>query len=137
MDDVWNLETSEEKQAIEELNLVMEFAMNGDIKFQNILRKVWDNESWKSIKEKLETEGSVWYVWTMDGVRNWINLRKMTEEEALQKLDEMEDKEFMEFLDSLPPRVVLMVKGRMVNWREVLPAWYVKRSNNENTKELS
>jgi hypothetical protein len=36
------------------------------------LRRLWDGESWKSIKEKLMTEGSVWYVWWMDGVRQHL-----------------------------------------------------------------
>lgn len=29
-------------------------------------------ERWQSVKTKLETEGSVWYVWWMDGVRQHI-----------------------------------------------------------------
>ena len=40
-----------------------------------------EKESWKSIKNKLETEGSVWYVWWMDGVRKF-----MREEKKLKKV---------------------------------------------------
>jgi hypothetical protein len=32
------------------------------------LRGIWDGESWESILKKCDTEGSVWYVWWMDGV---------------------------------------------------------------------
>jgi len=37
------------------------------------LRKLWDGESWQDIKRKLLTEGSVWYVWWMDGVRQHLS----------------------------------------------------------------
>ena len=53
----------------------------------------------------------------------------MTEKEALQKLEDMDDPKFMAFLDSLPLRVSMMVKARMVNWREVLPLWYLKKES--------
>ena len=36
------------------------------------LRKLWDGESWQSIKEKLMVEGSAWYVWYMDGVKQHL-----------------------------------------------------------------
>lgn len=36
------------------------------------LRSLWDNESWESIQRKFQTEGSVWYVWWMDGVRAYM-----------------------------------------------------------------
>lgn len=32
------------------------------------IRALWDNESWESIMKKVSVEGSVWYVWWMDGV---------------------------------------------------------------------
>ena len=28
---------------------------------------------WETIKERMETEGSVWYVWYMDGIRKYIS----------------------------------------------------------------
>ena len=36
------------------------------------IRSLWDGEDWKSIQEKLLTEGSAWHVWWMDGVRKYI-----------------------------------------------------------------
>jgi len=33
---------------------------------------LWDGEDWKSIQEKLLTDGSTWHVWWMDGVRKYI-----------------------------------------------------------------
>ena len=52
----------------------------------------------------------------------------MTTEQALQVLEEMPDGEFNEFLDELPMRTQLCVKGGLVNWRDVLPEWYIKIS---------
>jgi hypothetical protein len=68
--DVWTLETPNEELATEDLNMVVSAALDGhSASARNYLRKLWDNESWESIKEKLLTEGSAWYVWWMDGVR--------------------------------------------------------------------
>jgi len=67
--DVWTLETPDEELAAEDLNIVVAAALDKDSRARNYLRKLWDGESWKSIKEKLLTEGSVWHVWWMDGVR--------------------------------------------------------------------
>ena len=71
MSDIWKLETPNEELASIDLNFIIEDAF----KFEGVserayLRRLWDGESWKSIKEKLMTEGSAWYVWYMDGVRN-------------------------------------------------------------------
>lgn len=33
------------------------------------IRSLWDGESWDSIIEKFQTEGSTWYVWWQDGVQ--------------------------------------------------------------------
>lgn len=46
---------------------------NKDIEEINSIRQLWDNESWNSILKKFNTEGSVWYVWWMDGVNNFIH----------------------------------------------------------------
>ena len=57
-------------------------------------------------------------------------LKAMCEKhEALKALEAMTDQEFNEFLGSLPARVQLLVKGRMVDWREVLPEWYILSAN--------
>jgi hypothetical protein len=44
---------------------------------------------------------------------------------ALEKLKEMTDNQFNEFLESLPTRVQLCVKGGLVHWQDVLPEWYI------------
>ena len=68
--DVWTLETPGEELATEDLSIIVSVALDGhSASARNYLRKLWDNESWKSIKEKLLTEGSAWYVWWTDGVR--------------------------------------------------------------------
>jgi len=70
--DVWNLECNTEAIASDELNFLVSMAIEGNRKMQNYLRKLWDGEQWSSIKEKLNTEGSVWYVWYMDGVHKYM-----------------------------------------------------------------
>ena len=83
MDDVIILESSDEEFASEDLNILVDNIFDKRGSFGNrmliikYLRSLWDNESWQSIKKKLLTEGSIWYVWYMDGVRqHLINIRK-------------------------------------------------------------
>ena len=74
---VWILESPDEQTASDILNMdYIQPAFEGDKIAQKFLVKLWDNESWESIKEKLETEGSVWYVWWMDGVSAFMNILK-------------------------------------------------------------
>jgi hypothetical protein len=70
--DVWSLESSDEALASELLTDVVGDALGGSRKAQNYLRKLWDGEPWPSIKKKLKAEGSTWYVWWMDGVRQHL-----------------------------------------------------------------
>jgi len=67
---VWQLESNKEKIASDDLNRYVALALPpyNDRHSKNYLRKIWEGESWESIKKKLETEGSTWYVWWMDGV---------------------------------------------------------------------
>ena len=51
----------------------------------------------------------------------------MTHQEALKKLENMTDDKFDKFFISLPYRTQLLVRGGMVDWKESLPAWYIKR----------
>ena len=75
--DVWTLETPDEEAAANDLNWFVEEAFRGSRRAINYLRKLWGNESWQSIKAKLQAEGSDWYVWWMDGVRqHLLNLVK-------------------------------------------------------------
>jgi len=81
--DVWKLESPQQYIASDSLSMIAEQAMKGDRKAQNFLRMLWDNESWSSIKKKLETEGSAYYVWWMDGInkiiREKLNYSKQTD----------------------------------------------------------
>ena len=54
----------------------------------------------------------------------------MTKEDALEILEKMPENEFQKFFKSLPYRVQLCCKGGLVDWKEVLPQWYI------NTKEI-
>ena len=72
--DVWVLESPSEELASEDLSVVVGNAMKfSGVSERAYLRKLWDGESWQSIKRKAQTEGSVWYVWWMDGVRQHLN----------------------------------------------------------------
>lgn len=70
--DVWQFESKAEVVAAQDLNIIITQATEGNRKAQNYLRKLWGSESWQSIKSKLAVEGSVWYVWYMDGVRKHL-----------------------------------------------------------------
>lgn len=71
--DVWKLETPDEELASEDLNIIIEQAFKfGGSSHRAYLRRLWDGEPWHSIKRKLITEGSTWYVWYMDGVRQHL-----------------------------------------------------------------
>ena len=78
MSDVWTLETGDEEYASDSLNTIIDEARTfKGTGARNYLRKLWDGESWQSIKAKADTEGSCWYVWYMDGVRQHLmNLKK-------------------------------------------------------------
>ena len=79
LSNIWTLETSEQQEAIEDLNLTIDRAMKSEGMNERVyLRKLWDGESWESIKAKLLTEGSVWYVWYMDGVNRHMSLNFST-----------------------------------------------------------
>lgn len=44
----------------------------------------------------------------------------------LLELEALPETEFQAFFAWLPERVRLLVRGRVVDWREVLPEWYAK-----------
>jgi len=71
MIDVWQLENGQQIVASEDLNVIIEEALAGNRKSQNYLKRLW-GDSWQTIKERVNTEGSVWYVWYMDGVNQHI-----------------------------------------------------------------
>lgn len=76
--DVWTLETPDEEMAATDLNRVVERAFQfSGVHDRAYLRRLWDMESWKSIKAKLQVGSSTWYVWWMDGVRQHLwNMRR-------------------------------------------------------------
>lgn len=51
----------------------------------------------------------------------------LLEKGALKLLEEMPEDEFQEFFNSLPGRVQLCCKGGLVDWKEILPYWYINR----------
>lgn len=76
MGDVWQLESDSQEIASEELAIISQQALSGDESSRQILVDLWDGESWESIEKKLNTEGSVWYVWWMDGVNKWLSQKR-------------------------------------------------------------
>jgi hypothetical protein len=70
---VWVLETDQEEAYSYILSERIYAAMGShDPNERKSIRLLWGNEKWKSIIKKFQTEGSVWYVWWMDGVRAFI-----------------------------------------------------------------
>jgi hypothetical protein len=70
--DVWKLETLSQEQASNEINWLYEQATeHRSTRARNILKSLYDDD-WQTIRERMETEGSVWYVWYMDGVNELV-----------------------------------------------------------------
>jgi hypothetical protein len=72
MDDIIKLESDEEEVCSAQLSDLIERAKAGDDNLVPFIRSLWDGESFEDIVEKVETEGSTWYVWWMDGVRAFM-----------------------------------------------------------------
>lgn len=73
MNDVWCLESSCQEHASNELSIIAQSAIDGERSCQNYLKKLWPECSWKTIKERIMAEGSIWYVFWMDGVNQHID----------------------------------------------------------------
>lgn len=71
MDTVWQLENEQQIAASEDLNIIIELALASNRKAQNYLKKLW-GDTWQTIKERVQVEGSCWYVWYLDGVNQHI-----------------------------------------------------------------
>ena len=71
MGDVWKLEDNAEQIANDELIFACQQAYEGNRKARKYLVHIFD-ERWADIKEKLDVEGSAWYVWWMDGVHKYM-----------------------------------------------------------------
>ena len=79
MTDVWIFESPEQMEAADDLNFIISRALDNNRPAQNFLKKIWVRETWSAIKEKLETKGSTWYVWFMDGVNAYVrHMRDMS-----------------------------------------------------------
>ena len=74
LSNVWELENPDEQAACDCINYLYEQARKGKVSARNILKKCFADK-WDTIKERMEAEGSIWYVWYMDGVRNYLNLQ--------------------------------------------------------------
>lgn len=55
------------------------------------------------------------------------HIKKRQEDHALRLLEEMPEEEFQKFFKSLPYRTRLCCQGGLVDWKEVLPQWYIKQ----------
>ncbi len=51
----------------------------------------------------------------------------MSKVEAIKTLEEMPEDQFQTFFKGLPLRVQLCVKGGIVDWKDCLAEWYIKR----------
>lgn len=51
----------------------------------------------------------------------------MSKKEALVILENMPEDEFQKFFKKLPERVKILIRANFVNWREILPKWYIKK----------
>ena len=49
----------------------------------------------------------------------------MSKEEALKIIEAMPDDELQSFYQKLPARAKLGIHSGLVNWRDVLPGWYI------------
>jgi hypothetical protein len=56
----------------------------------------------------------------------------MTQEQALQELRQLSEKEFNEFCDSLPARTHLLIDSNMVGVGETLAEWWIARKGRKD-----
>ena len=79
---VWCLESpSEEMYSFMLSDWIQEVIDNPSEEAIAAIRALWDNDtSWETIVRRFNTDGSVWYVWWMDGVRTYMQL-SLDEEE--------------------------------------------------------
>jgi len=68
------LESDIQDQVSEIINELYTRAIeNKSVYARNVLKRCY-GDSWDTIKERMEVEGSCWYVWYMDGVNEYIRL---------------------------------------------------------------
>ena len=72
MDNEWKLETPEQDEASDYINfLYCQATKFRSVSARNFLKKLYE-DSWETIKERMEAEGSIWYIWYIDGVNKLI-----------------------------------------------------------------
>ena len=69
--DVWSFESNKQSIACDIVNSIYEHAINGSTGARNVIKNCFEDD-WQIIKTRFNTEGSVWYVWYMDGVNTYI-----------------------------------------------------------------
>ena len=73
LESVIKLESTEEELASHDLRAMITRARESkDPEIILFLRRLWDDESWEFICQKIDVQGSTWYVWWMDGVRAFM-----------------------------------------------------------------
>ncbi len=72
MDSTWCLEDSSQIVASDDLSMIVQRAIKGNRAYQNYLKKLWPECNWQTIKERVMAEGSIWYVFWMDGVNQHL-----------------------------------------------------------------
>lgn len=75
--DIWELESPMERDYGYSLSVWIQDVIDepSDAGIAAI-RALWDNESWESIVERFQTEGSTWAVWFSDGLNAYMKLDK-------------------------------------------------------------
>ena len=67
-----SLETQMQKQACDIINhLFLQATEQRSTRAKNILKKCYETD-WQTIKKRFNTDGSIWYVWYIDGVNSFI-----------------------------------------------------------------
>lgn len=56
-------------------------------------------------------------------------MKQVEIKKALKILEIMSEDKFQEFFKSLPYRTQLCCQGGLVDWKKVLPTWYIKKIN--------
>ena len=70
------LETPDQEQACDYINQLYDQARGGSTSSLNTIKTIYQDD-WKTIKQRMECEGSIWYVWYMDGVNKFLEWQRV------------------------------------------------------------
>jgi len=73
--DVWKFETPDQQNACDYMNFLYSQAIAGKASARNLIKKCY-GDSWATIKERMNAEGSTYYVWYMGGVNKLMAINK-------------------------------------------------------------